>query len=153
MRYLRILAAGVMLATILFTLAACQDVASPLENYGWILTQYGRPGDIKQALADTEINVYFDSKTKTVSGSSGCNTYGGSYAVDHLTLTITGPISMTEMSCGGEKDLQENEYINILKNAANFEVERGQLIIHSGMDELRFKRAGAGFKTVNYWQE
>ena len=153
MKMLKVLAAGMMLATVLFTLAACQDVASPLEDYGWILTQYGSPGDIKQALADTEINAYFDSKTKTVSGSSGCNTYSGSYTVDHLTLTVTGPISMTKMSCGGEKDQQENDYINILKNAANFEVERGQLIIHSGMDELRFNRAGSGLKTVNYWQE
>jgi heat shock protein HslJ len=142
-----------MLASILFTLAACQDVASPLENYGWILTQYGEPGNIKTVLADVEVSAYFDSKAKIVSGSGGCNTYSGSYAVDHLTLTITGPLSMTKMSCGGDKDLQENEFINTLQKVDSYEVERGELIIYCGNHYLRFKRAGAGFKTVNYWQE
>ena len=108
---------------------------------------------MKDTLPGTEVTAYFDSKEKIVSGNAGCNTYRGSYETDHLTLTITGPLVMTKISCGAEKDRQEKEFINALQNAESFEVEQGELIIKSGQSQLYFKRAGSGFKTVNYWEE
>ncbi len=153
MKFLKSLMAVMILGAVFFTLAACQKIASPLEDSEWVLYRYGEPGNIKTPLPDTTVTAFFDGKEKIVSGSGGCNTYSGAYEVDHLTLKITGPLAVTEMSCGGEKDMQESAFLNALLKADSFEVERGDLIIHSGNNALYFKRTGTPQKTVNYWQE
>ena len=153
MKILRILAIIIILAVILPAVAACQKIASPLEDFNWILTRYGDPGSMKTPLPDTQVTAFFDSKEKKVSGSGGCNTYGGAYTVDHLSLTITGPLVMTEMSCGGEKDIQENQFLNALQKADSFELEQGQLIIHSGNYRLYFKQTDIPVKTISQWGE
>ena len=95
MRPVVILAALIILAAITISFTACQDIASPLEDFNWKLVNYGGPGGMKAALPDTEVTAFFDSKSKTVTGSGGCNDYSAPYEVDHLTLKISGPITQT----------------------------------------------------------
>ena len=139
MKSLKIVLAAIMLLISYLTLTACQ-VASPLEDYTWVMMSYSEVGKTVNALPGTEVTAFFDSTDKTVRGSGGCNSYSGSYKVDHLTLSISGPMAMTEMWCGDERNAQETEYLKILQKANSFEMDHGNLIIYSGQKTITFKR-------------
>jgi heat shock protein HslJ len=140
MKLLKIILAVIVLLTGLLTLNACQTLASPLEDYTWVLTLRGEPGNMKSPLPDTEVTAFFDSKEKKVRGNGGCNAYGGSYEVDGLNLSITGSLMMTEMWCGDEKGEQESQFLKALQAAESFELDHGNLIIYCGKQTLHFSR-------------
>ena len=121
-------------------LAGCQASVSPLEDTKWILVSYGEPGNLKNVIPDAKPTARFDSETKEVRGSGGCNTYFGSYEVDGNDLTMTGPFAVTEMWCGDEKGAQESEYLDILLAAESFEVDDDALVIRSGDAVLNYER-------------
>jgi heat shock protein HslJ len=153
MKSAHILTLAVMLAALLLPAASCQDIAPPLENLNWVLIQYGTLQEPKTPLADTQITAYFDGKTKSVTGQTGCNSYRANYTVDGLGLNIRQPVTMTKVFCGGAKGIQEKEYISQLQFAATFEMDRGQLILKSGANRLRFKQTDKPVKTVTEWGE
>jgi heat shock protein HslJ len=153
MKVLKIMLLAVILLGGILALNACQSINSPLENYNWILTLWGRGGEQVKLVPDTQITAYFNGKDNTVSGSSGCNQYGGTYKVDGLTLTINKDISITEMFCSDEKNGQEGRFLNALKAATSFKMDHGNLIIYCGMDTLQFKRDNASDKTITKWGE
>jgi heat shock protein HslJ len=137
---------------IFLTVTACQ-LASPLEDYTWILTSYSYNFKAITALPDTEVMAFFSSKDKTVSGSAGCNSYGGKYELDRLTLSFPGPLASTLMACSDAINAQESEYLKILQKADSFEMDHGNLIIHSGNDRLNFKRGSSTEPTISKWGE
>lgn len=137
-KILIIMTAVIILATIVLT--GCQAGVSPLEDVRWSLVSYGEPGNLQAVLPDSEPTAQFESETKEVSGSGGCNTYFGGYEVDGNELTMTGPFAVTEMWCGDEKGAQESEYLDILLAAESFEVDGDSLIIHSGDYVLNYER-------------
>ena len=139
MRYLKISSVVLLLAVALI-LPACQEVPSPLEDYQWVLTSYTTAGKNISVLPNVEVTALFDSETKQVSGNGGCNSYGGSYEVDGLDLTMTGPFYMTEMWCGDEIGEQERVYFEALQSAISFQLERGNLIIDCDQWKLYFSR-------------
>jgi heat shock protein HslJ len=140
-------------AAILLPAASCQEIGSPVEGFNWILTKYGTVLKPKTVLEGTEISAYFNAATGTLTGNSGCNDYKTTYAVDHLTLKIIGPISMTKIGCPGEKGIQETEYLNELKAADSFEMDHGRLIIHAGDYRLYYMQTDRPLKTVTDWGE
>jgi heat shock protein HslJ len=121
-------------------LAGCQELGSPIEDYEWVLTSHGKYWEPLKVLPGTEITAFFDSEKKEVSGSAGCNTYFGRYEVDGLTLTITGPIAVTEMWCGDEAGEQERLYLEALQDAESFRLIQGDLRIEGNGWQLDFKR-------------
>ena len=124
----------------LTALGGCQELASPLEDYEWVLTKHGKYWEPLNVLPGTEITAHFNSETKEVSGSAGCNTYFGSYEVDGLTLSITGPLAVTEMWCGEEAGEQERVYLEALQDAESFKLTHGDLRIVGNGWQLDFKR-------------
>jgi heat shock protein HslJ len=150
MKAVRILTISIMLAAIFLTVFACQDIASPLEDFKWVLIQYTQSGNEKTPLADTEISAFFESKTKTVTGSGGVNSYGGKYTVDHLTMKVTD-MTWTLVSGGEAKDTQEQSVLKILSNADRFEMDHGQLFIYAGQDRLVFKNTNSTVKPPTHW--
>ena len=153
MKLVRFLVIALMLAAGILPAASCQSIASPLEDFNWVLTQYTTPGGSKTPLANTEITARFDSKTKIVNGSGGCNTYSAQYTTERLSLTITSGINATKISSGAEKDAQEAEFFSLLKNATGFEMDHGQLTIISGNLRMHFKQTDVPIKTVTHWGE
>ncbi len=151
MKFSRCLAAMLLLAAALMTLASCQDIGSPLEGFTWQLLQYGNVLDLKKPVEGATVTAYFDSRDKMVSGTSGCNDYGGPYTVDHLTLTVAGPLNKTEKYCGAEQDALEIEYLNLLQKAERFELKNGQLTIFCGQDRLIFKNTNNTVKPPKFW--
>ena len=141
-----------ILFALLFPLLSCADIASPLEDFNWVLTRYGDLNNTKTPLEGTEVTARFDSKTKTVHGNGGTNDFGGKYIVDHLTLKITD-ITLTTLTGGAEKDAQEMEFIKELTGATSFIMDHGQLIIESGNARLYFKQTDKPLKTITKWGE
>ena len=137
-KILMLMAALIVLA--MAVLAGCQASVSPLEDTRWLLVSYGEPGNLKNVIPDAEPTARFDSETKEVQGSGGCNTYFGSYEVDGNDLTMTGPFAVTEMWCGDAKGAQESEYLDILLAAGSFEVDGDAMIIRSGSAVLNYER-------------
>lgn len=151
-KILALITGVIILVSGMAALTACQTIGSPLEDYKWVLVQYGESAGIKQVIADTEVYAFFDSRDKTVTGSGGCNIFGGKYEVDGLTLKVSD-IFQTTLSCGGEKYIQESVFLNIMKNAENFEMERGQLIIYGGKARLIFNNTNLTVKPPTKWGE
>ena len=120
--------------------AGCGTGALCLEDVRWSLTSYGDPDSLKMLLPDTELTARFDSEEKEVTGSGGCNTYFGEYDADSNSLTLTGPLAVTEMWCGDEIGAQESEYLEILMAAEKYEVEDDILLIRCGDHILNFTR-------------
>ncbi len=134
---------GIMIVSLIsltILLAGCQGVA-PIEDIGWKLTAYGQPANMNTVLPDTEPTARFNSETRELRGSGGCNTFFGAYEVDGNDLIMEGPFAVTEMWCGEETGQQESEYLDILLAADSYEIEDGTLTIYSGENVLVFEES------------
>jgi len=101
-----------------------------LENTKSVLTSAGLLKDIK-------ITAVFDSSKGQVTGSSGVNTYGGTYELKDNKLTISG---LTVTLLGGPQSLidQEHDYLNLLQASESFQITDSQLQINCGQQVLIF---------------
>ena len=151
MKLVAVILVILMLLAGFFTFTACA-VPSPLEDYTWILTSYYYNGQSVTALPGTQVTAVFSSKDETVQGSAGCNSYSGKYNLDHMTLSFPQPFISTLMACqNATVNDQEQAYLKILQKADSFEMDHGNLIIHSGIDRLIFRRANATEITITKW--
>lgn len=132
---------GIMLVIIIlsFSLAGCGTGPS-IENVRWILLSYGDPETPYAVLPDTSVTARFNSGTKQIRGSGGCNMFTGEYEVSGDNLTLTGPFAVTERWCGKEIAAQESAYLDILLAAETYETDDGILQINSGSNVLYYER-------------
>lgn len=107
-----------------------------LEGTRWILAS---GISLPQDAVIVRPTVAFDRET--VSGSTGCNRYGGACAVDGPSLTL-GPLASTLMACAPPADLIEREFVEALARVARWRVEDGELVLGDvhGVELLRFTR-------------
>ncbi|HSG41629.1 MAG TPA: META domain-containing protein [Anaerolineales bacterium] len=114
---------------ILFVLAACGN-ASPGSIQGkWILISYGSPTDQIAAVPDVDAFIEFDSEGK-MTGSVGCNGFGGAYEVDSDMINFN-PIESTLMFCEGPVGDQELATFATLQEITTFEIDGNMLTITS----------------------
>ncbi|WP_119068807.1 META domain-containing protein [Aggregatilinea lenta] len=95
-----------------------------------------------ETLADgSEITLMFEEEDR-VSGSGGCNVYGGSYSLDRDALTFSQVIS-TERACLDDAIMaQEQAYFAALASATSYTLTDEQLTIAYGDDQqMVFVRA------------
>ena len=106
----------------------CIGQKSPeLEGILWKLDSYvNLQGNMVKVLPDTEITAQF--KDGAVNGSSGCNSYFGSYTINGTAISF-GPIGMTEMYCAEPEGImeQENSYLAALQSVKGFTVNGNKL--------------------------
>jgi heat shock protein HslJ len=108
----------------------------PLNETSWHLLYYRKSSPIP----GTELHITF--RDGTFQGSSGCNSYGGSYRVENGAIT-TWDIYSTEMYCMDPEGImdQESYYLESLQQAVRFQIDGDRLIIHRpGQDTLTFQR-------------
>ena len=101
--------------------------AAGLEGSTWQLQSYlNDQGETVAALPKAPATALFAEGL--VSGTTGCNRYGGAYTTDGDALTIKlGPVTM--MACPDAQMVQEQGYLAALGSAATYKVADGQLTI------------------------
>jgi heat shock protein HslJ len=121
------LAAGILLA-------ACSGGASASGSLigNWELVSYGDPSNPTLAAADVETSVIF-GEDGTITGTVGCNGFGGEYEVNGDTITF-GPISSTLMMCTDTAvGDQETFVLNTLIETVNFVID-GDILTFTSPD-------------------
>jgi heat shock protein HslJ len=75
-----------------------------------------------------------------VSGTAGCNTYGGTYTVDAASITF-GPLLSTKMACEQPLMTTETAYLTALQGATSYGVDGTGNLVLSGSATLTFSPA------------
>ena len=108
----------------------------------WLLQAYGPADAETPVLAGSLISLNF-TEDEQISGSAGCNTYGGAYSLSDGLLSFID-VFFTERACMEEGIMaQEASYLAAILSATGYELQGEQLLISYGdADErLRFVRA------------
>jgi len=118
-------------------LPACTapQLVSPdvLDGTSWVLMAYRKSSPIE----GTTITAAFEDGQ--VHGSSGCNTYFGSYEVSGNAITV-GTLTMTEMACLEPEGCMDQEmyYLGFLGSGKTFKLSDEQLQIYVDHEALTF---------------
>jgi heat shock protein HslJ len=123
----------------LFLLASCTEAIrnDALNGTAWTLISI----DNSPPIGSAAVTVEFTGGQ--IGGSSGCNSFSGSYKVQGGKIT-TDAIAMTLMACADPRLMeQEQTYLGYLQNTPTFKISAGQLqIIRSDGKVLMFKPKG-----------
>jgi heat shock protein HslJ len=115
--------------------------AAALSGRTWTLAALGAPGAEKLLLAGTTVTVTFGADGK-LSGSAGCNSFGGGYTADGKNLAV-GALASTKKYCGDITGLmdQESAFLAALASAKTYEVQGNQVVMldAGGSQILRLK--------------
>jgi len=136
-----------VIIAVLIATGACSSLqgTSGLENKTWKLESYGQEVSLNEVLSGTEITVTFEGGKDQVRGSSGANTYSGSYRLNGNKLSIL-ELAWTEMYRMDPPGVmeQEAEYLKLFKAAERFIIENNKLKITSGEQVLIYYEGNSG---------
>ncbi len=101
---------------------------SRLEGVEWEVTGYnnGRQAVVSPKIG-TRLTLMFQSGQ--VSGSSGCNSFQGTFTVAENALTIQ-PLATTRRACEETVMVQEQQFLRAIQSAATWKIIRGMLDVH-----------------------
>lgn len=104
--------------------APAGSAAAPaLPGSSWALVEMS-----DQVLADAIPTIAFGADG-TVSGSTGCNTFNGTYTIDGSAITF-GPLATTRMACAADVMAIEDAYLAALDGASSWSIgSDGQLML------------------------
>jgi heat shock protein HslJ len=119
---------------------AGQASTDPSELVGptWTLDEATRGAmaeDADQVDADVTLTFADDG---TVSGSSACNTYSGSYEAGDDGSISLGPLASTQMACEEAIMALEANYLQTLDEASSFAIAEGRLILQAMNVQLAY---------------
>jgi heat shock protein HslJ len=99
-----------------------------LANTQWRLVAFGVPDAQAPAIEGSSITLQLGGDGR-ITGSGGCNTYGGNYQAQGNTITFSEIIS-TMRACADEAvTRQEKRYFEALGSAASYELVADHLRI------------------------
>jgi heat shock protein HslJ len=99
----------------------------------WRLESFGKEGDERPVVDGTTITIQFGTDGRA-SGSSGCNSYSGTYNAegDHLSF---GQMISTMRACVEPKaNEQEQKYMAALRAITRFKFSDSQLVLSDGSE-------------------
>ncbi len=132
-------------ADLLIFAQAPEVTPAPFTGTLWLLQSYSIPGKeaVSSVIAGTTVTAVF-SADGNVSGSAGCNHYGGGYTLDGSNLSVS-TLFTTLMYCEEPEGVmeQESRYLGLLGNVSTWRVEGDRLILSDaeGADLLIFAQA------------
>ncbi len=110
----------------------------------WRLISMGRIGSAANLVSGSSVTLNFGNDGR-VSGSGGCNSYGGSFRVQGDRLTFTQVFSTKRACLSTEGNRQESQYFLALESANRFRLSGNQLsIYYDNRSVLEFTNASAG---------
>jgi len=135
-------------AAVLFVylLTACGEInhKDALNGSAWTLTSF----DSTPPLKGTKLTVEFAEGQ--IGGSSGCNSYGGTYEIKGKKIT-TGSIAMTMMACADPGVMeQEQTFLEYLQDAQTYKLSKGQLTTRNKTGDLHPHALGKGSGQADY---
>lgn len=75
--------------------------------------------------------------TGTITGTTDCNNYFGSYKTTDSNKLTLGPIGSTKMFCG---ESQENDFMSVLQKVIEYSIDKNNnLILTTGSGTMMFK--------------
>jgi heat shock protein HslJ len=106
-----------------------------VEGETWVADELQTASGNSQPLAGTFLSVVFDDGS--LSGTSGCNTYFTSYAIDGDSIEI-GVIGSTRAFCSDPTGVmdQESAYLGLLERADHYERDGDRLVLLEGDNVL-----------------
>ncbi len=106
----------------------------------WLAEDIGGGGVIDDL--QTTLDIAGDGR---VSGSGGCNRYGGKAEIDGSSIVI-GPVAATKMACIPAPMDQETKFFDALDKARSWRIEDGKLLLLDGSGAIlaRFARMQSG---------
>ena len=79
---------------------------------------------------------------KQAGGTTGCNSYGGTFTLDADGAFTFGAMMMTEMACNGPRGIQEGVVVDVLSHADHLEITAdGNLRITGTAGSIVFSEA------------
>lgn len=93
----------------------------------WKLTSYGSGGTLASALPDAEAGLIFQ-EDGTLTGTSGCNEFGGTYTLEGDQITFSEVVS-TLILCDAPIMEQEEAMQQVLSETATYQTEGHTLTI------------------------
>jgi len=96
----------------------------------WVLQSYSSPQTgYRTPIPGTQITASF-APDGSLTGNGGCNNYTGGFTAFDQTLRVSN-VGSTMALCGEPEgaDAQEAAYLNLLRQAARFQVQVGQLSV------------------------
>ena len=95
--------------------AGASAAAGGLAETNWVLTS------IEDVPVPDGVEATLDFATTDVSGSGGCNTFNGTYALEGSSLTF-GPLATTRMACEEPAMGIETAYLAALQGVTEWQV-------------------------------
>lgn len=128
-----------LLLSFAFLLAACGGAGNPLAETDWRLVALGKADSPDAAVGNADMQF----SASSISGSTGCNAYGGEYRVRGSELHLTD-LMWQEAGCPSQAlSQQEQRLQDLLTATERFEVTEGRLTLHSeGGQVLVLERVG-----------
>lgn len=127
------------LAVTVLSLASCSSVkqsAKLLESDTWQLVAIQ---GFQMETLETLPTISFNGAEQRISGNTGCNGFGGEYALNAKALSFSKIIS-TQRACTVGMDT-ENKYMSALRNINGYVVKEGVLLLtQDGKTLLEFKK-------------
>jgi heat shock protein HslJ len=100
---------------------------APLTGTAWTGLLYNDGNALLAPTSDAAFTATF-ADDGTVSGSSGCNTFSGSYTLDGNSLSF-GPLASTQMACADDVMTQEAAVLGALGRVASFVIQGNELTL------------------------
>jgi heat shock protein HslJ len=123
--------------------AGLPAAGAALANTAWKLEAFGDSGNPQPIIAGSEITLVFGGSKPTIGGRSGCNSYGGKYAIDGTKISFTEIVS-TLMACESQPLMeQEAQFQQALRGVERYQITGDQLeLIYDGAKVLRLRTTG-----------
>ena len=126
---------GLLVVIAALCVAGCNAASAgqpPLEDTGWVLQEYGEPGDLEPVLESRLPTLFFEAEGE-VRGSAGCNTYFGSYTYSSDGKLSITEIGATEAYCDEEGVMeQEQAFLEGLRMAEQYKIENDEILRITG---------------------
>jgi heat shock protein HslJ len=97
----------------------------------WHLVGMGPVGSGSLPVPNAPVTIKFGNDGR-ISGSGGCNSYGGNYRVQGNRLTLSQVFSTKRACIDANANKQESQYFAALESASRFRLNRKQLTIYYG---------------------
>jgi heat shock protein HslJ len=113
-----------------------------LEGVEWVLDDASAGSLVDRVPSDARVDLKFQDGQ--LQGTSGCNTYGGSFEADGDGSISFGAMSTTEMACDEPRMALEAAYLDALGNTSAYQVSDAGLVLTGGQVALTFTASGPG---------